>query len=312
MTEQSTQVARSPWEECVLLDLSFHVWGVTRKVSTATVDVSEAGTSVPVPPQALRLSKRLLACPEYDAIMSADGEIRRRTAEICLPFRRGMNALPMRLVDRVVGILRAYQDEQRPALVESFCTAYAKAVEQARVDLGPLYRPDDYPTAAEVREAFRVEWALVELGTPGKLRSVSQALYAAEEAKNKAMWAEAAETMRAAMREAFAQLVASLRERLDGNREDGKAKIFRDSRVAGLQDWLGLFEDRNVSGDGELAALVSTAKGLLAGVTADTLRRRADIREEVASGLKDIEAVCSTLSVADAPRRKFRLDGDGA
>jgi hypothetical protein len=296
----------TPWESCVLLDLSFNRWGLTRRVASAEVDVREAGTDNAVPPQALRLTKKLLACEEYDVILSKDGETRRRVTELSLPFRRGLYAVPVKLVDRVVQVLRAREGERRDE-VEAFVRAYGRAVEQARVDLGPLFREDDYPSAEDVRREFGVRWTFVELSAAGRLRQVSQSLYASEEAKVREQWQEAAEGMRQAMRQAFAQLVASLRERLDGERENGKAKVFRDSRVESLKDWLGLFDARNVTDDGDLSGLVEQARKLLAGVSPEELRKQADTRAEVASGLKAIEQACSTLVVVDAPRRKFRL-----
>ena len=309
MPEAPSTTGRNPWDECVLLDLSFGRWGLQRKVANGECDVSEAETGKPVPPQALRLTKRLLACPEYDRIASADGEVRRRICELALPFRRGLHAVPIGLVDRVVAVLQAHE-ERRTDDVTGFLGAYARAVEQAKVDLGPLFRPDDYPSGDEVRRAFTVRWTFVELGTPGRLRSVSPKLYEAEAAKVRQQWEEASQVMQDSMRQAFQALVGSLRERLDGDRENGKAKVFRDSRVASLQEWLELFEARNVASDGDLAALVTKAKGLLSGLTADTLRRRGDIRGDVAEGLKAIEGACATLVTADAPKRKFRLDGD--
>jgi hypothetical protein len=300
---------RTPWDECVLLDLSFGRWGVQRKIADGECNVEEASSGEAVPPQALRLSKRLLACDEYDKIASADGEIRRKICEMALPFRRGLHAVPIKLVDRVVEQLRAHE-ARRADDVSDFLGAYAWAVEQAKVDLGPLFRPDDYPTGDDVRRAFTVRWTFVELGTPGKLRTVNAKLYESEVQKVREQWEEAAQVMQESMRQAFAALVASLRERLDGDRDNGKPKVFRNSRVQGLQEWLALFEARNVASDDALAELVAKAQGLLAGVSADTLRRRGDIREEVAGGLKEIEGACATLAVGDVPRRKFRLDGD--
>jgi hypothetical protein len=300
---------KTPWDQCVLLDLSFGRWGLQRKVANGECEVSEVESGKTVPPDALRLTKRLLACPEYDRIASADGEVRRRICELALPFRRGLHAVPIGLVDRVVRVLQEHE-ERRSNDVTAFLGAYAAAVEQAKVDLGPLFRPDDYPLGVEVRTAFSVRWTFVELGTPGKLKTISAELYAAEAEKQRKQWEESSAVMQDSMRQAFQALVASLRERLDGDRDNGKPKVFRDSRVASLQEWLELFEARNVASDDQLAELVTKAKGMLSGLTADTLRRRGDIRSEVADGLKGIEQACSTLVTADAPKRKFRLDGD--
>jgi hypothetical protein len=297
-------------DNCVILQLSFSCMGLVRKVSTSAVDVKTAGSQEDVPMGALRLSKRLLDSPAFDAICSADGAFERKIKRLALPFQRGFHFLPIGLVERAIGDCREYAEVQRPALVDAFVSDYANAVEQARKDLGPLFDEEDYPTVEDVRSTFKVRYRVLEFGVPGKLRAISPALFEAEAEKAREQWQDAAAMMQDSMRQAFQALVASLRERLDGNRENGKSKVFKDTRINNLQEWLGLFEVRNVASDEALALLVQKAKGLLSGVSADTLRRRGDIREEVAGGLKEIEQVCSTLVVADAPRRKFRLDGE--
>ena len=297
-------------DNCVILQLSFSCMGLVRKVATSAVDMKTSGSQEDVPTGALRLSKRLLDSAAFDAICSADGAFERKVKRFALPFQRGFHFLPIGLVEKVVGDCRDYAEVQRPALVDAFVLDYANAVEQARTDLGPLFDEDDYPTVEDVRASFKVRYRVLEFGVPGKLREISPTLFAEEAEKAREQWQDAAAMMQESMRQAFAVLVASLREKLDGGRENGKSKVFRDTRVNNLAEWLELFEARNVASDEALAELVQKAKGLLSGVSADTLRRRGDIREEVAGGLKAIEQACSTLVVADAPRRKFRLDAD--
>lgn len=175
-----------------------------------------------------------------------------------------------------------------------------------------MFKAEDYPPRETVREAFRMRWHFVEMSAAGKLKEISQAMYEREQTKLRDEWDRAAETMRDSMRAAFEQLVASLRERLDGNREGGKPKIFRDSRVESLKEWIGLFSARNVVSDEELSSLVERAERLLDGVTASELREDAYGRARTAAALKEIEDGVKTLCVADAPRRKFKLEEDAA
>jgi len=307
MTEPEQQPAMEQVsEKCVLLDLSFSLWGLTRKVKRKNVQIS-THEGEDVPEQALRLSKRLVKCDEYDRIVSADGETRRRMAEMSLPFRRGLYAVPMKLVPRVIDMLRE-REAVRDAEIAAFIDAYDAAVDKAREDLGPLFRESDYPTADEVEEAFGLRWNFVELGAAGGLKQISQAMYEREQKKVELEWQDAATTMRDSLRVTFEKLVSELRERLDGERANGKPKIFRDSRVESLRDWMKLFDARNVTGDGALSELVAQADKLLAGVTAQELRDDPKGRASVAETLKAIEVGVAGLKVANAPKRKFNLD----
>jgi hypothetical protein len=302
MTEMMQQVS----QQCVLLDLSFSLWGLTRKVKRKNVQIETADGEA-VPEQALRLSKRLVKCDTYDRIVSADSETRRRVADMGLPFRRGLYAVPMKLVERVIALLRE-RDAVRSSEVDAFIAAYDQAVEQARLDLGPLFRESDYPTGDEVQEAFGFRWSFVELAAAGGLKAISEGMYEAEKAKVEQEWQGAAETMRESLRTAFQGLVESLRERL-GSNASGKPNVFRDSRVETLREWVSLFEARDVTGDGDLAAMVKQAANLLDGTSAEDLRRDPETRRNTEKSLTEIQASVATLCVKDAPKRKFKLDG---
>ena len=304
----------NPFEQCVLLDLGFSRFGVLRKVRRSDVEIQasgEDGEAQEVPAEAVKLSKALVRSKAYEAIASGDGACLRSIAGMGLPFRRGLCAIPVKLVERVVDVLQA-RETQRACEVDAFMADYPEAVARARAELGPLFRESDYPTVDEVRASFSMRWTFVELGAASGLRNISQAMFEREQAKVQSQWASAAEQMRDSLREVFVALVESLRERLDGERDGGKAKIFRDSRVESLKEWVALFDARNVVGDGELAALVEKARSVLEGTTAKDLRDDAGLRQWAASQLGEIKAAASNLVVADAPRRKFRLDDEAA
>ena len=60
----------------------------------------------------------------------------------------------------------------------------------------------------------------------------------------------------------MAELVQHLVERLQPG-ADGKPKVFRDSLVRGMEEWLSDFSARNLAQDGELSSLVERARELL-------------------------------------------------
>jgi len=306
---QAVQAAKIS-EDCVLLDVSFGCWGRDKKVARGDVDVQQSGTGTEVPQEAVRLTKRLMECEEYDAIISADGAFRRKLAGIAIPYRRrGMFIVPMGLVLR---IQQECEDNRakRYGMIDALMGVYEVQQAKEQLRLGPLYNASDYPTAAEVRGKFTYRWDWLEQKAASKLQSVSGALYAAQRESMAAEWSETGEEIRMAMRQMFVQLVEGLRERLDWSDTAGKPKRIYDTRVSGLQDWLALFEARNVTGDEELAKMVATAKSYLDGVDTETLRKSDVVRANTAKALGAIKAACAEVGLADAPRRKFRLTDD--
>jgi hypothetical protein len=110
------------------------------------------------------------------------------------------------------------------------------------------------------------------------------------------------------LRAAMGELVAHMRDRLKDGPE-GKPLKFKGSTVAKLVEFLGTFEFRNVTDDGELQGLVEKARTLLAGVTTDDLRTTAGVRARVQQGMAEIATELDTM-IVKKPGRKFRFEAD--
>jgi hypothetical protein len=91
--------------------------------------------------------------------------------------------------------------------------------------------------------------------------------------------------------------------------DDGRPKVFRDSLVSNLADFLETFEARNLANNADLAAHVATARQLLSGLTPDRLRTSQGAREVLAERFGALKTALDATLI-DAPRRKFGSDDE--
>jgi len=287
-------------QKAVCIKVRLQRLGNTRKVSTSQIEVDTDKALI-------RVSKHLIDSTELRQITNFDAEVRRYLYNTCLPFEVGIHLCPFALLEQVEGRLRKLA-EDRQSLVAVFLSAYPALCHEAATRLRTLYNPQDYPPIEYVRGQFGFTWQYVSFGVPEQLREISTRIWEGEREKAAQVMAEAAEEIQQVLRVAMGELVAHMRDRLKDGPE-GKPLKFKESTVAKLVEFLGTFEFRNVTDDGELQGLVEKARTLLAGVTTDDLRTTADVRARVQQGMAEIASELDTM-IVKKPCRKFRFEAD--
>ena len=95
--------------------------------------------------------------------------------------------------------------------------------------------------------------------------------------------------IREALRESFSGLISNATARLKVS-NDGKKKVFRDSLVTNLQEFLDIFERRDLTNDTALNKLVVKAKNVMGNVgDAQELRDNLGMRKTVRDTFEQIE-----------------------
>ena len=281
---------------CIKVCLS--TMGNTRKVSTAQIE-ADADKDL------LRVSKRLVDSAELKAITRFDGEIRRLLYNICLPFEIGIHLLPITALETVEYRLRQFS-EDRKQLVQSFLSAYPSLCQDAARRLRGLYSAADYPPVDEVAREFGFSWQYVSFGVPDQLKGISREVWEQEREKAALRMSEASTEIQVVLRETMAKLVQHMADRLKTG-PDGKPLRFKETTVENLVEFLMNFEFRNVTDDNELQSLVSQARDLMQGVTADDLRTTGDLRSKLQRGMTGIAGQLDAL-LTRTGGRKFRFD----
>ncbi len=171
--------------------------------------------------------------------------------------------------------------------------------------LGDLYKASDYPTTKELRESFGIKWAWLALSVPNEL---PEEVREREVTKLKESFEAAQEEIKFALREGFKELIDRAVERLTPG-EGGKPKVFRDTLVTNFNDFFETFSARNLMEDGQLAALVAQAKGIIGNVPVKSLREEAKVREATVAKFAEVTEVLNGL-VAEKPSRRFNLEDE--
>ena len=121
--------------------------------------------------------------------------------------------------------------------------------------------------------------------------------------KTEKAWAELRETIQELLRANMHELVSHLAHVLSAS-EDGKKRIFRDSALTKVQDFLGVFDARNITDDGALKALVDKARRIVRGVDAEDLRTNEATRDHVQGAFQEMSATLDSM-LSSKPIRAF-------
>lgn len=308
--------SRQTWaigEDTLALVFSVQKWGISRTGNLKALLKKREEQSGPLTAQerdqAYRLSKQLIDSPEYDAIDKYLYTTKQWIKARSVPsfFQEGCFLLREVMVEPV----EAYLAERRPgldALISAFQDAYPGQVATARALLEPdgQFNIGDYPATESLPSKFGWTRRWIEFRTPDRLPAAVRAQQIAEMEN---MWSEAAESVTLALREAFKSLVSHAVEKLTPG-PDGKKKVFRDSLVSNISEFLETFQNRNVTNDTELARLVEKARAVMTGVSdAQVLRDNESVREAIRLQFARMSGELETM-VAVRPGRRFKLDND--
>jgi len=262
----------------------------------------------------LHVSKEIFESKDLQAISAMHGAIHTYLKSRCLPspFKHGVYLIRLSLVTEVMEELDQYE-KKISDLIEAFLEFYGKIYVQRhdqksemRTRLGSLYNPGDYPAPATLKSAFKFETQLWEIGTPGALSTVSRALYEREKRKMDNVWEQAKEQITQVLMTELRDMTSRLTERLTPN-EDGTKKVFRDSLIGNLQEWLDVFKRRALTDDQELIDVVEKARQLIAGVDAKTLRTDEESRKDLSGAMGKLTTALEQ-SIIEKPARKIDLD----
>lgn len=261
-----------------------------------------------------KTTKMLVTSEKLDALNRFLNETK---ASLCGPFGKanpsrikdGLFVVSKALVQEFEDKLSAALKEMRDVHLPAFMADYLPAKERAKTmpvkqgGLGPIYNENDYPLSGDLEEMFGLEWQWLALGVPEDLPATLRA-QAAE--KLEKQFTEAAEEVKDALRISFSELIAHAVDKLTPN-EDGKMKVFRDSTITNVQDFLDVFSARNIMQDGELEALVTKAQEVLIGIDVKGIRKDQSVRDEARQQFEAIKAALDPM-VEVKRSRKFDLE----
>jgi hypothetical protein len=196
--------------------------------------------------------------------------------------------------------MQSFSDEFNN-LVDQFIARYPGYIDEMRRRLGSLYNPLDYPP--NIRQYFAFTWRFLSLHHENNAELLSPETIRREESHFRQMVEEFRETAMTTLRTTFAEMVNRTVERLSGEK-----KIFRDTLIGNIREFVDNFSTMNINNDAELAAAVEKCNKVLSGVSIDAIRNNDQFRHSIASSMQTVQAQLSTMMV-NAPTRKLRKVG---
>ena len=175
-----------------------------------------------------------------------------------------------------------------------FIEDYDDYVDQARLDLGRLFRIEDYPSKDSLRNKFSIGYRIVPV--PDAEHFMAKLASGDADRVKRDIEQQVQDRLNDAVSDLYRRLgeaVEHVGERLceDG---EGKLLVFRDSLIENIRGLVDVVPRLNIFGDDHLALLCQEVKDRIAGVDPDTLRpsRQFDpsVRQQVKRDADDLAA----------------------
>ncbi len=281
--------------------VSVHWFGVRKSLTPQ--QTAQAAGAFGAEDRYLSAAKKLLDTghPAFKAVTAIRNRLLGYWKGVSLPYPEpGVRLIRRDGIDEFVGRMSGFQTELEEA-VAVLDAHYEELRQAARDKLGHLYNPADYPMSLD--GLFRIDVDFPSVQPPDYLRQLNPELYQQECERVQQRFNEAVRMAEDAFIGELSKLVSHLTDRLAGN-VDGKPKIFRDSAIENLTDFLTRFRQLNVRSNEQLDSLVEDAQRVIRGIEPQNLRENAGLRQHVTAELSRVQSVLDGLLV-DRPRRNI-------
>ena len=277
-------------------------WLGTRKTLTPE-QKAEAAEPFGAEAGFLSAGKKLLDTrhPAFKAVTAVRGRVVSYWKGVSLPYPEpGVRLIRQDGIDEFAAKLRQFQEELAAAVAD-LDRCYGELKQAARLRLGALYNPADYPES--LTGLFAIEFDFPSIEPPAYLERLNPSLFREECQRAQARFDEAVRLAEDAFTAELSRLVSHLTERLSGQ-QDGRPKVFRDSAVENLSEFFARFRQLNVRSNADLDNLVAECQRIVRGVQPQDLRDNLELRRHVAAEMTRAQAALDGLLV-DRPRRNI-------
>ena len=219
-----------------------------------------------------RYNKRLLPKAALAALNATMSEARTRHYANSLPWDdKGSRLLTVANYEHYTGIMDGLRERlvrQRARFIEDF----DHYVEQARLDLGKLFRIEEYPSKDDLRGKFSIRYRITPV--PDADHFIARLASEDTDRVKRDIERHIEEQLHDAVGDLYrrlAEAVERVSERLNED-GDGKPLVFRDTMISNIRDLVDVVPRLNIFGDQRLASLCEQVKDRIAGVEPDSLR----------------------------------------
>ena len=219
-----------------------------------------------------RYNKRLLPKAAFAALTTTMSEARTKHYANSLPWDdKGARLLTVANYEHYTELM----DGRRERVVRErtcFIEDYDEYVDQARLDLGKLFRIEDYPSKEALQVKFAIRYRITPV--PDADHFIAQLASDDTEGVKRDIERHVEEQRHGAVGDLYRRCGEAV-ERVSGRlREDGEGKplVFRDTMIWNLRDLVDIVPRLNIFGDENMAQLCEQVKEKIASVEPDALR----------------------------------------
>ena len=219
-----------------------------------------------------RYNKRLLPKAALAALNATMNETRiQHYAQSLLWDDKGSRLLTVDNYEHYTGIMDALRERlvrQRTRFIED----YDDYVEQARLDLGKLFRIQDYPSKDQLRDRFSIRYRITPV--PDADHFIAKLASEDTDRVKHDIERHIEEQLHDAVDDLYRRLAEAVERVSERLNEDGEGKplVFRDTMISNIRDLVDVVPRLNIFGDQRLARLCQQVKDRIAGVEPDSLR----------------------------------------
>ena len=255
--------------DAMLVSLRIAAWSgrlYDRQASTHVAVHHEASAA------AGRYNKCLLPRTAFAALNATVSAARTAHYAQSLPWDdQGSRLLPVANYERYTELmdgLRERMVRERARFVED----YEDNIDKARVDLGKLFRIEDYPSKEDLHGRFGLRYRIVPV--PDADHFMAKLASDDTDRVKRDIESQIEERLHDAVGDLYRRLGDAVERVSERLREDdeGKPLVFRDSMIGNIRNLVDIVPRLNIFGDETLAQLCGQVKDRIAGVEPDALR----------------------------------------
>ena len=262
----------------MLIDLSISRWTAIKHDRTVSAEVDQTHAAK----QGGRYNKYLIDKAHLAEIDRIANELRKYHYSRTLPWTdKGHRALPSNLFFEYQQELAKYKQQFQKA-VDDFIAICPQLVQNARLRLGTMYRPEDYPQSTELARAFSITVDIAPVPDANDFR-VDVAKEAQDEIRAQITQA-VAERQAKMVKECWSRM-REVVGRISDQCSREKPRI-HDSLMENARDLVSVLSGLNVTDDPEIAAAEAEIKNLI--VDPEQLRASPTTRKRVADAADDL------------------------
>lgn len=258
--------------KCMVANIQIGMWQGYRLDKEASRDVT---TQAKASDDAARVNKHLISKEALKPIGAAAGNIRSHFYNATLPWKDNGDRVLTRACYMDFIVKHGELKDKFLQAVETFIAeVYPVELERAEFRMGALFKPEDYPTASQLRRKFFVNLDIDPVTDAHDFR------VQLDDGREDEIRAQIEEATQRRLSKAMGDVWARLKDVLEhyARKVSDTESVFRNTTVTNLQEIVELLPALNITDDPDLEAIRQDLLQTIVEYDAEDIRQRTDVR----------------------------------